>query len=342
MIAMTRLTRGRYAGPLLLMLLLAWAGGCRRPADAPPADDVRVEPVAWGPIRMEFRFSPPHIRLDEDLLLEIRITAPDGMAVDVPDLADRLSGLHLGGVFARDPSRRDGASMRSLHYRLTPIVADEYRLAPMAIRYRDQRQDPPTTGWFPTPPFVLDAQPLVADDPGTRLDADLKPAWIPPPPQTILLYIGLAIAVLALLWGLWRLLSRVREEVALRRMSPHERALRELDQLLRQDLINRGLIKDFYVALTMVVRRYIERQHRVRAPEQTTEEFLAAISRDHRFAGAIHELLQRFLESADRVKFAAYHPSAEAIETAIRTAREYLKRDAATVAPTAPAVEQER
>ena len=68
--------------------------------------------------------------------------------------------------------------------------------------------------------------------------------------------------------------------VKIHRMSPIERALYELDVLLKKGLPGRGLYKDFYVELTMVVRRYIERRHDVRAPNLTTEEFLRAAQRN--------------------------------------------------------------
>jgi hypothetical protein len=76
------------------------------------------------------------------------------------------------------------------------------------------------------------------------------------------------------------------------------------------------------------VRCYIERAHAVRAPEQTTEEFLAAVSRDSRFGPAVVERLRAFLRAADLVKYAAQRPEPAAVDQAVATARSYVETDA--------------
>jgi hypothetical protein len=87
----------------------------------------------------------------------------------------------------------------------------------------------------------------------------------------------------------------------------------------------------------MIVRRYIERRHRVRAPEQTTQEFLRAVSSDPRFAPQVVERLKQFLEAADLVKFAAWTPDSGAVENAVSSARDYLTSDADAAGSDAPA-----
>ena len=60
----------------------------------------------------------------------------------------------------------------------------------------------------------------------------------------------------------------------------------------------------------MIVRRYIERSTGVRAPEQTTEEFLREVNDNNLFPHETNARLGAFLESADLVKFAGYQPDA--------------------------------
>ena len=299
----------------------------------------RVEELTWGPIHLTMTFTPPAVRLDRDVLLALRVTAPQNLEAVIPPLDDRLQGLALGGRFERDPVTRDGVTTREIQCRLTPLVAAEYRLAPFPVAYTDTRVDPPVSGWFPTRPVVLAVEPLVSGDPGSALQGALKPVWIRPPLSTVAWGVVLVLVVLAAAALLWRLLRRVREEVAVRRLSPRERALRELQQLLARDLIARGQVKEFYVELTFIVRRYIERRHGVRAPEQTTEEFLGAISQDARFRPEVLSRLRAFLRAADMVKFAAHRPDAAAIEQASGTAKEYIEHDDQEAKPGAVAPE---
>jgi hypothetical protein len=118
-------------------------------------------------------------------------------------------------------------------------------------------------------------------------------------------------------------------------MSPRERALRELSALLAKDLIAHDQPKEFYLELTMIVRRYIERQHAIRAPEQTTEEFLVAVSQDSRFPPPVLMRLRAFLEAADLVKFATHRPAPESAREATGTAKEYIQTDASEPSPIA-------
>ena len=105
-------------------------------------------------------------------------------------------------------------------------------------------------------------------------------------------------------------------------MSPIERAWVELDRLLKKGLPGRGRYKDFYVELTMVVRRYIQRKYGISAPHMTTEEFLRAAKPT--------DELRRFLESADMVKFAGVEATPDMADDATESARGYLKSDDAT------------
>jgi hypothetical protein len=78
-------------------------------------------------------------------------------------------------------------------------------------------------------------------------------------------------------------------------------ALAALDALRARALLEHGAFKDFYSALSDIVRRYLEDRFGVRAPEMTTEEFLLSTSRDGRLATAHRRLLGEFLTESDLV-----------------------------------------
>jgi hypothetical protein len=71
----------------------------------------------------------------------------------------------------------------------------------------------------------------------------------------------------------------------------------------------------------------------VRAPEQTTREFLRAIQGHPSFDETRRERLRAFLESADLVKFAGHEPETAAIEASVARAREFLALGAVAPAP---------
>ncbi|MCL2104581.1 MAG: hypothetical protein FWH21_05965, partial [Kiritimatiellaeota bacterium] len=198
---------------------------------------------------------------------------------------------------------------------------------PFAVETFDDRVSPPTRAAFATKPVVFPGEgerPAVTGN----AEGDAKPVWIRPTPKTVALWVVFALsgAVLlaAVIYGLRFLSLRVQEY----RMSPVERAMAELSRLLGRNLPGRGLFKDFYVELTMVVRRYIERTHGIRAPGQTTQEFLAAAAAHPQFSAETVSQLRAFLESADMVKFAGQEASVPMTDDATRKAKSYITADA--------------
>ena len=77
----------------------------------------------------------------------------------------------------------------------------------------------------------------------------------------------------------------------------------------------------------MIVRCYIEGAHSIRAPEQTTEEFLVTAADNPSFKPEVVKKLKIFLQTSDLVKFAVYHPDKEIIDQALATAGDYIDTD---------------
>ena len=331
-----RADRTMAAAAFYLSVAVRLGAGCRGTNEDTSRLPPRVEDMSKGNIEVTFTADPPRVQLDRDILLTLRITAPTEIEVTLPALDDRLQGFRLSGIIDEDPITRSGKVTRERRARLTPILSREYRIAPMAIAYTDRSRSPAEPGWFPTRPLLFDPVPPIPGKAGKDIEAVLSPVWIYPPAKTVVFYSLLVLAVAAIVFGLWKVLKKVHRTIQLMRMSPRERALHDLAELLAKDLIAKDLVKEFYLELTLIVRQYIERAHAIRAPEQTTEEFLVAVSQDSRFKPEVVTRLKSFLEAADLVKFAAYRPAAEAIDKATGTAREYVERDADEVAVTRP------
>jgi hypothetical protein len=88
----------------------------------------------------------------------------------------------------------------------------------------------------------------------------------------------------------------------------------------------------FYVALSGIVRRYLEDRFALRSPELTTEEFLDALVDSPELVRAHRRLLQEFLSGADLVKFAHFIPAPDDVEQSITTAQRFLEETRAGAA----------
>jgi predicted nucleic acid-binding protein len=117
--------------------------------------------------------------------------------------------------------------------------------------------------------------------------------------------------------------QRHRRERA--RITAYQRALRRLDRLESRNLPSGTEISDWYVELSDIVRRFLEDQYGVRAPELTTEEFLQEAQRSAELSATHRDLLSAFLERCDRVKFAAYSPDQNESRESLAIARRFLE-----------------
>ena len=287
----------------------------------------RMEETRSGPLTAQVMVEPGVVHLDQTALLTVKVTAPSNVTVRLPSIEGRLRGFSLNGWFDREPRMENGTQLLERCATLFPQPGARFRIAPMAIRYTDGEG---VEHWFATRPLRMEAAPVAAVR-GSRA-GPRPPEWIPPDRRFVAMGIGMTALAVAAAVVLFRLLRRWRRAVRLRRLSPRQRALLELEELLAKDLVGRGRVKDFYYDLTMIVRAYIERAHGIRAPEQTTEEFLAAMSIHPCFTAETAQRLRAFLRAADLVKYAAQQPDAPAVQAAIQTARNYIENDTETPA----------
>ena len=312
-------------------LALSVLFSCSLPASAAFTSD-----LSNGEVSIKLEATPEKVSPAEDLMLIITVEAPSYLTVTLPDLLDRFSGFTTAEDFATDPIEANGRTRQTHRWRLTPEpAAKRYRLAPFAVTVQDKRSATPLVSSFATKPILFPDEgprPAVTGDP----EVSPQPDWIPPTAKTVTLWVFAALAglaaLVAILFGLTRLSRRVREY----RMSPVERAIAELQRLLGRNLPSRGLFKEFYIELTMVVRRYIERTHSIRAPEQTTQEFLSAAASHPTFTPEVLAQLRTFLESADLVKFAGQEANTLMTDDATAKARAYIEKDASAADPTRP------
>ena len=299
------------SGARAALRLLAVAVACALPAYGAVTADLSKNGIA-----LTVTASPDRVDVARDFEVTVKAVVPKGQTLSLPDLRDRFVGFSVAEDFAEEPVvDADGNTTLVSSWRLVPKPCEKvYKLAPFV--FAD----------FYTAPVYFDGP--VAREPVTGgIEVDPKKDL---PPLSWKLVRTCAIALLALaalVAGIWWTIRKILQKVREHKMSPIERAMLELDRLLKKGLPGRGRYKDFYVELTMVVRRYIQRRHDVRAPNLTTDEFLRAAAENPAFTREAIADLKQFLESADMVKFAGVEATPEMADSATGKARDYLTTD---------------
>ncbi len=142
---------------------------------------------------------------------------------------------------------------------------------------------------------------------------------------------GVIIALLA--FFLIRYLGKryARRKDALRSLpkSAYTVAMEALAALQAKGLEAAGRVKEFYIELSDIVRRYLESRFSLRAPEMTTEEVLYSLRESGELTGAQKNLLKEFLQRCDLVKFAKYGPTQQEAEESFNAAERLVKETTA-------------
>lgn len=146
----------------------------------------------------------------------------------------------------------------------------------------------------------------------------------------------LAVALLALLiYWLWRRRSCKVDPVP--EPEPVD-FVAEFARIAQLGLLERGDFKTYYSLLSETLRRFIERDAGVEAMEQTTRELAATL----KGAGVESVLVQRvvgYLEAADLVKFARFHPDVDTARRAPEAGLALLREIEADIAARTAAAE---
>ena len=132
----------------------------------------------------------------------------------------------------------------------------------------------------------------------------VPPVWVFPYPPWLVVTAGVILLLLivaaALLIRRW-----IKSRPAPPPPTPRSIALRDLERL-------RGEVKPldpyaFSIAVSEVLRTYVGSAYRLHATQQSSPEFLAAISGSPKFSDSDRKLLAEFLEHCDLIKFARIH-----------------------------------
>ena len=104
----------------------------------------------------------------------------------------------------------------------------------------------------------------------------------------------------------------------------HEIALEAIEALMKKDLIAEGLIKEFYIEISEIIRRYIEGRFFIPALEETSSEILREL-KNQDIDEEIQIHAKEFLELSDLVKFAKYKPVDEENQNIISLSKEFIE-----------------
>jgi hypothetical protein len=119
-------------------------------------------------------------------------------------------------------------------------------------------------------------------------------------------------------------------------VAPDVEALGALAALAKEGLPARGELRPFYIRLSSIAKRYLERRLGARVLEMTSAETLAFL-RGHPHGGDLLPVVRDLAEAADRVKFAKGQGLVPEAERHLASAQALVPALEAKLRPAAPA-----
>jgi uncharacterized protein DUF4381 len=131
------------------------------------------------------------------------------------------------------------------------------------------------------------------------------------------------VALLATIYGAHAIRRRRQRGARGRDLTLSERTLERLNDA--RPLMRPATAREFGIAVSEVVRTYIEKRFGVVATQRTTEEFLQALLKSSNEALARHRpLLAEFLQQCDFIKFAGASLAMQDLEALFASARGFV------------------
>jgi hypothetical protein len=323
-----------------LGLLLASVGA----AAADPLGEGLERRSERGPVMAAVRIAPSELRLGDPFTLELEVRAEPGVELLMPEFGEALDRFAILAFAPSEGLDEEGATVARQRYTLQTSRSGPQGIPPLLIEFVDRRDGHAATPKdedayeLLTERLEFEVQAVLPEDAPLELRPSLgklSPLASPGASRWPTLLAGAALlAVLApfalLAWQRHRAGSQPRSAYAIARA--------DLDALLAGPRPRPERMDPFYVKLSAIVRRYLEERFRLRSPELTTEEFLAAAMSSPELSRVHRELLKRFLEQADLVKFAHHVPGGAEVEDSIRAAQCFLDetRDDKPASPASP------
>ena len=313
---------------LVLAVLTASCAKPPSPDELDTADGLVVE-TDRDLIAVRIRTDHKSLTIADRLQLWLEVDAREDFEIDLPPVGDKLQQFGIVDFSTKPPVLIEDGKLRHVRrYLLEPFLSGTYKIPPMVVKYRT-KDTTDELATIETKELTIEVRSELPEDQQGRDIHDIEHSVLPPKPPRTVLWLSLgggaaALAILAILFLWWR--RRQRPEEVAKRTPAHELAYAELRELVAADLVEQGLIKEFYHGVSDILRRYLERRFGLHAPERTTEEFLAELATDDTLVPEHKTLLTQFLQHCDLVKFAKLTPSEEQIQHTFDACRDVIEQ----------------
>jgi hypothetical protein len=281
---------------------------------------------AFGQVKLEATLDSSRLLIGDQTYLRLKLTQKPNWTAFMPDKFDLGKQIEIIDETKLDtlPSENgDFITVKSLL--ITTFDSGQVKVPPIAVAFKN-----PNTGTIDTVysrPLFIHVSTVALTDSSTLKpikDIFLEKATF----EDYVIYFiifGVLVVVGALIWYFF---IRKKEEKALPPPpailpEAHEIALEKLYQLSKEELWQKGEVKQYQSQLTEIIREYIGERYHILAMKSTTFEIIQQLK--DKLSTEQTTKLREILEIADLVKFAKAKPPLEINQRFMDDAVKFVK-----------------
>ncbi len=291
---------------------------------------VAAQPArAADPVNAATRVDRTSITIGERIQLSVIVDVEPGYLPSDPTIAHEIGSFEVVQTQQAQKVTRGSQIQFIYKYAITAWQVADLVIPPISVQWigPNGKTGTAVTGEVPIKVVSVIANGEKADDikplkPQLSVNEGLVPRL-----QRVAVGLGAAVGVMVLVGVvLWLLIRKRAGTLFEERLTPVQRALRELDQLAELRLPEQGKTAEHYARLTASLRQYAVDRFGVQ-PGRTSREVRDALERaglERTQAAAIYEILHE----GDEVRFRHTTPYPAHAQNAVRAALEIIRRAA--------------
>lgn len=287
---------------------LLFIAGCGKSGEQKLDWEVSSDWISKGPVKARVQLAKKSLSVLETQYLTLEIEAELGIDFETPGLQERLEDFKQAPWRSDKNAVTENIQTLTKYFALQKFESGEQIVPPLEVRFYETSGNAQKQTSLKTPSLKFTFNALENKDMVERELApplglmQLKPFdwsfWAA-------IAVGTLLFIFILVWAIKRVLRKEKTTPPAPPIPAHILAWRELETLVERQKQGELNAEIFVSEISNVLRRYIERRFDLRAPEQTTEEFILQLTRSGGELQTQQQVLVRFLEFTDLVKFAA-------------------------------------
>jgi hypothetical protein len=266
--------------------------------------------------------------IGDQIQYSLIITMDKNVYIINPFFRDSLKNIDVLGINGPTPEETDNQKIVKYLCVLSRFDSALVIIPPIKVEYRTKGDS--TLKTILSNPVSFNVH---------RLDVNVQEEIkdIKPPVRLFdyffLIYILIGTLILSILvyYFIYRkYFKKKKEEVVSKKeekLLSHQLALKKLEELDKEQLWQKGFVKDYHSRITDIIREYFEKQFGLPALERTTTESLNLLSK-HPLGVKVLDITSQFFNNADLVKFAKFTPLEIVNHEMMTQAKHIVKRTA--------------